>query len=47
MSALIVSCGRTGTNMLLETLRATKELTATSIAEDKQVFRRGSITKIF
>jgi len=45
MSALIVSCGRTGTNMLLETLRATKELTATSIAEDKQVFRRGSITK--
>lgn len=40
MSALIVSCGRTGTNMLLEILRGSSALQATNPAEDKTVFRR-------
>jgi len=41
MSILILSCGRTGTNMLLESLRASKHLTATEPPEDKNVVRRG------
>jgi len=40
MSALVLGCGRTGTNMLLEILRASNQLHATSIAEDKRVFYR-------
>ncbi len=40
MSALVLGCGRTGTNMLLEILRASPHLQATEIAEDKQVFYR-------
>ena len=39
MKALIFSCGRTGTNMLLEVLRGSSTLTATTPAEDKRVFR--------
>tara|TARA_Y100000361_G_C11145232_1_gene337602 strand:+ start:903 stop:1589 length:687 start_codon:yes stop_codon:yes gene_type:complete len=43
MSVLITSCGRTGTNMLLEILRASDKLVATDPAEDKAVYRRGTI----
>jgi len=39
MSVLIFSCGRTGTNMLLESLRGSSMLRATTVTEDKQVFR--------
>ena len=39
MSVLIFSCGRTGTNMLLETMRGSNMLKATTVTEDKQVFR--------
>jgi len=39
MSVLIFSCGRTGTNMLLETMRGSSMLRATTVTEDKQVFR--------
>jgi len=44
MSILILSCGRTGTNILLETLRGSSVLRATPIAEDKNVVRRGQIS---
>jgi len=40
MSALVLGCGRTGTNMLLEILRASPQLKATEVAEDKHVFYR-------
>jgi len=43
MSVLVLSCGRTGTNMLLEILRGSPELEATPMAEDKQVVRRGQL----
>ena len=39
MKVLILSCGRTGTNMLLEILRGSKILVATNPAEDKTIFR--------
>ena len=39
MSVLIFSCGRTGTNMLLEVLRGSSILRATVEHEDKRVFR--------
>lgn len=41
MPALILSCGRTGTNMLLESLRASKDLVATHSPEDKDAIRTG------
>ncbi len=40
MSALVLGCGLTGTNMLLEILRASPQLQATEVAEDKHVFYR-------
>jgi hypothetical protein len=40
---LVLSCGRTGTNMLLESLRASPELQATTVPEDKHCFRHGRI----
>ena len=40
MGALVLGCGRTGTNMLLEILRASPQLQATDATEDKHVFRR-------
>ena len=40
MSVLVLSCGRTGTNMLLEIMRGSSQLVATPMAEDKQVVRR-------
>lgn len=40
MSALVLSCGRTGTNMLLEIMRGSTQLRATHIAEHKQLFRQ-------
>lgn len=40
MSVLILGCGRTGTNMTLESLRASPLLKATTPAEDKTLFRR-------
>ena len=43
MKALIFSCGRTGTNMLLEILRGSSVLHATSPAEDKRVFRNPTV----
>ncbi len=39
MSVLVLSCGRTGTNMLLESLSASEELNATTPAEHKELFR--------
>ena len=36
MSALVLSCGRTGTNMLLEIMRGSTQLRATHIAEHVQ-----------
>jgi len=38
MSVLVLSCGRTGTNLLLEVLRGSTHLRATQIAEDKTLF---------
>ena len=43
MSILILSCGRTGTNMLLESLRGSSTLRATPMPEDKNVVRRGEL----
>ena len=43
MSVLVFSCGRTGTNMLLEILRGAPELQATPFVEDKQVFHRAEL----
>jgi len=40
MPTLILSCGRTGTNMLLEIMRGSSALKATEIAEHKYVFRQ-------
>jgi len=39
MNILILSCGRTGTNILLEALRGSSGLIATEPAEHKQLFR--------
>tara|TARA_R110001592_G_scaffold325081_1_gene604893 strand:+ start:198 stop:887 length:690 start_codon:yes stop_codon:yes gene_type:complete len=39
MSILVLGCGRTGTNMLLESLRGSSSLTASFPAEDKSFFR--------
>jgi hypothetical protein len=39
MPVLILGCGRTGTNMTLESLRASHLLKATTPAEDKTLFR--------
>jgi len=39
MGILVLSCGRTGTNMLLEIMRGSSKLTATQVAEHKQLFR--------
>jgi hypothetical protein len=40
---LILSCGRTGTNMLLEILRGSYKLDATYQPEDKQIFRKSEL----
>jgi len=40
MSILVLGCGRTGTNMTLESLSASNSLKATEPAEDKTIFRR-------
>jgi len=45
MSALVLSCGRNGTNMMLEILRGSSVLVATNPAEDKVLFRRSRIVK--
>ena len=39
MQVLVLSCGRTGTNMLLEIMRGNSRLDATPFAEDKYVFQ--------
>ncbi len=39
MAVLVLSCGRTGTNMLLESLRGSSHLKATEVAEHKQLYR--------
>ena len=39
MQVLVPSCGRTGTNMLLEIMRGNSRLEATPFAEDKYVFQ--------
>ena len=43
MSILVLGCGRTGTNMTLESLRASDFLRATEPAEDKTIFRKPRI----
>ena len=43
MQVLVLSCGRTGTNMLLEILRGSSYLKATDFAEDKTLFRDGRV----
>jgi hypothetical protein len=45
MSVLVLSCGRTGTNMLLEIMRGSSQLVATQVAEDKQVFRASKVLR--
>lgn len=40
MSVLILSCGRTGTNLLLEIMRGSSHLSATEEPEDAFLFRR-------
>lgn len=40
MSVLVLGCGRTGTNMLLESLRGSQSLRATDPAEHKTLFRQ-------
>ena len=45
MSVLILSCGRTGTNMILEIMRGSSQLNATPMAEDKQLFRGQGIVR--
>ena len=39
MQVLVLSCGRTGTNMLLEIMRGNSRLDATPFAEDKYLFQ--------
>lgn len=41
MAAIVHSAGRTGTNMVLEILRGSSYLEASSMPEDKQLFTRG------
>jgi len=43
MSVLVTSCGRSGTNLVTEILTQSKELEATKIVEDKDIFRRRKI----
>jgi len=43
MSAVVTSCGRTGTNMVLEILTGSSFFRPTEPAEDKKVFTRGII----
>jgi len=43
MSVVVLSCGRTGTNVALEILRGCKSLNATKIPEDKELFKRDTI----
>jgi hypothetical protein len=38
MSVLVFGCGRSGTNLVLESLRQSKDLSATKDVEDKMVF---------
>lgn len=45
LPVLIFSCGRTGTNMLLEILRGSVALQATKQIEDKTIFRKPRILK--
>lgn len=45
MSVLVVGCGRSGSNMVLEILRGSPTLKATSIIEDKTIFKNPHLIK--
>lgn len=42
MSVIVVGCGRSGTNMVLEILRGSSKLSASRAEEDKTVFNRNA-----
>lgn len=42
MSIIVTSCGRSGTNMMLEILRASPSLKCSEVVEDKKFFKRGA-----